>query len=275
MKTSQELTTWSALAEFWREADDIDLYDAGWLFDHFYPLSGDNDGDCFEAYTALAGLAAITHRIRLGLMVASNTYRHPTVTAKMVATLDHISGGRFEFGYGAGWFEDEHGAYGLPLPPLRERFDRFDESLELIHLLLTKDSVDFAGDYYTLKGAHGSPKPVQRPHPPFVIGGRGEKRTLRSAARWANQWNYPRVAGEEDIADLSRKIEVLQHHCADLGRNPEEIEISVQLHGAEDPARLAQLSDAVVGVGADHVIVYFSPPHDVAQLVAAAEALRG
>ena len=131
-KTSQQETTWNEIAAIWRLADDIDIYHGGWLFDHFYPLNTEPTEDCFEGWTIAAGLGSITKRLRLGHMVTSNTYRHPAVAANMVATLDHISNGRFDFGFGAGWHEEEHGAYGIALPQLGERFDRFDEALEVI-----------------------------------------------------------------------------------------------------------------------------------------------
>ena len=182
-KTSQQETTFDNLAAIWRLADDIEVYQGGWLFDHFYPLFTDNSLSCFEAWTLAGALGSITSRLRIGHMVTSNTYRHPAVAANSVATLDHITGGRAEFGFGAGWFEDEHEAYGIPLPPLTERFDRFDEALEAIDLLLTKPVTDFDGEYYQLSQAHCEPKALQQPRPPFVIGGKGERRLLRSTAR--------------------------------------------------------------------------------------------
>lgn len=260
-KTSQQETTYDDLAAIWRLADDIDVYEAGWLFDHFYPLFSDESGPCFEAWTLAAALGGMTSRLRVGHMVTSNTYRHPAVAANMVSTLDHITDGRFDFGFGAGWFQAEHDAYGIPLPPLTERFDRFDEALEAIHLLLTEAVADFDGEHYQLTAAYNEPKPVQRPRPPFVIGGRGEKRLLRSAARWADHYNYP----GDDVPDFTYRLEVLHEHCADLGRDPAEIETSVQVRVFDLPKAVDSAAKAQAA-GADHVIFLLPPPSDIALL---------
>lgn len=265
-KTSQQETTYANLAAIWRLADDIDLYHAGWLFDHFYPLFSDESGPCFEAWTLSAALGATTSRLRLGHMVTSNTYRHPAVAANMVSTLDHITDGRFDFGFGAGWFQAEHDAYGIPLPPLTERFDRFDEALEAIHLLLTEAVADFDGEYYQLTAAFNEPKPVQRPRPPFVIGGRGEKRLLRSAARWADHYNYP----GDDATDFAYRLDVLHAHCAEIGRDPAEIETSVQVRVFDLPKAVESAAKARAA-GADHVIFLLPPPSDIALIEPLAE----
>lgn len=269
-KTAQQETTWSNLETFWREADQIEVFDAGWAFDHFYPLWTDSDLACFEGWTVLSALAGVAKRVRLGLMVSSNTYRHPAVHANIVATLDHISGGRLEFGFGAGWFEDEHEAYGIDLPPLKERFDRFDEAVEIIHSLLTFDRTTFEGQYYQLEDAACEPKGIQSPHPPFVIGGKGERRTLRTAARWADHWNYPIF----DPQDFTRKVEVLARWCEEEERDMREIEKSIQIQ-LQDPGALRRQAEEAIEAGADHVIVYFPPPHDVSLLEPVAEALEG
>lgn len=268
-KTSQQETTWNNIAAIWRLADDIDVYHGGWLFDHFYPLFSNESGACFEAWTMAGALGAITKRLRVGHMVTSNTYRHPAVAANMVATLDHVTGGRFDFGFGAGWFEPEHEAYGIPLPPLKERFDRFDEALEVIDLLLTKPVADYDGAYYQLRGAYNEPKPVQQPRPPFVIGGRGEKRLLRSTARWADHYNYP----GEDVADFRYRLEVLHGHCADLGRDPAEIETSLQIRAYNVSEAMAKAAEAEEA-GVDQVIFMLPPPSDIALLEPLAEEAR-
>jgi F420-dependent oxidoreductase-like protein len=268
-KTSQQQTTFDDLAAIWRLADDIDVYDGGWLFDHFYPLFSDESGPCFEAWTLAAALGGMTKRLRIGHMVTSNTYRHPAVAANMVSTLDHVTNGRFDFGFGAGWFQAEHDAYGIPLPPLTERFDRFDEALEVIDLLLTEPVANFDGTYYQLVDAHNEPKAVQTPRPPFVIGGRGEKRLLRSAARWADHYNYP----GDDVADFSYRLEVLGEHCADLGRDAADIETSVQIRVHDVPAAIDRAAKAGEA-GADHVVFMLPPPSDIALVepIAAAAA---
>ncbi|MGI9610327.1 MAG: LLM class F420-dependent oxidoreductase [Acidimicrobiia bacterium] len=271
-KMSQQQTTWPELLAVWRLADDIDVYEGGWLFDHFYPLNADPGDDCFEAWTVAAALASTTTRLRIGHMVTSNTYRHPAVVANMVATLDHISDGRFDFGFGAGWFEDEHAAYGIPLPPLTERFDRFDEALAVIDLLLTERQATYDGTYYQLKDAYNEPKGVQSPRPPFVIGGKGVKRLLRSAAMWADHYNYP----GEDIEDFQYRLEVLAEHCSHVGRDYSEIEKSVQVR-VYDVAEAAEKGAAAKEAGAHYIVYYLPPPADISlvePLAAAVESLR-
>ncbi len=269
-KTAGMDTTWQAMRAMWVEADDIEVYDAGWNFDHFYPiLTDDPSGPCLEGWTTLTALAAVTARVRLGTMVNGNTYRHPAVVANMASSLDHISSGRLELGIGAGWAEHEHTAYGIDLPPLRTRFDMFDEACEVLHRLLTEEKTTFTGEHYRLVDAYCEPKPLQQPRPPLVIGGTGERRTLRAAARWADQWNYPSY----DPGDFARKIDVLRDHCAAIGRDPAEIEVSIQVrHAGDAPATAAQAAE-LIDVGAEHVIVYFPTPHDPAQLTRVADEL--
>lgn len=257
-KTAQQNTTWSNIAEIWRLADDIEAFAGGWLFDHFYPLQSESSGPCLEAWTVAAGLATMTTRLRIGHMVTSNTYRHPALVANMISSIDHLSDGRFDFGFGAGWHEEEHQAYGMDLPPLRERFDRFDEALEVIDLLLTKPVADFDGVYYQLDGAFCEPKPVQAPRPPFVIGGKGEKRLLASVARWADHYNYP----GSDINDFRYRLEVLGRHCETIGRDESEIEKSLQIRVRDVGAAVDTAADAIEA-GATHVIFYLPPPADI------------
>lgn len=266
-KTAQQDTTWSNIADIWRLADDIDVYHGGWLFDHFYPLQSDPAGPCLEAWTVAAGLATMTSRLRIGHMVTSNTYRHPALVANMITTLDHLSNGRFDFGFGAGWHEEEHRAYGIELPPLRDRFDRFEEALEAIDLLLTMPVADFQGEHYQLTGAFCEPKPVQQPRPPFVIGGRGEKRLLGAVARWADHYNYPGA----DIEDFRYRLDVLAGHCAAIGRDPGEIEISLQIRVTE-VAPAMETAALAAEAGATHLIFYLPPPSDIRLVEPVAEA---
>src|SRR5436305_4102995 len=191
IKTRPEHTPWARILDVWQAADEISLFESAWNWDHFYPLSGDLAGPNLEAWTMLAALAQATSRIRIGCQVTGMIYRHPAVLANMAATADIISGGRLELGLGAGWNQQECDAYGIELPPLRERFDRFDEAVEVIVKLLTETTANFSGKHYQLADAYNEPKPVQKPHPPIVIGGGGEKRTLRTVARWAQHWNVP------------------------------------------------------------------------------------
>ena len=266
-KTSQQETTWDRLEEIWRAADDMDVFRGGWLFDHFYPLATDHSLPCMEAWSTAAALAAVTKRVRIGHMVTSNTYRHPAVVANTIATVDLISEGRLDFGFGAGWFEDEHEAYGIPLPPLGERFDRFDEAIEVIHLLLTERQPSFDGRYYQLSEAYCEPKPAQDPRPPLVIGGKGTKRLLRSAARWADHYNYPGA----DIEDFSYRLEVLAEWCEELGRDRSEIETSLQIR-VHDVGEAVSEAAKAGEAGADHVIFYLPPPHQTSLLEELAKA---
>lgn len=269
-KTRPQHTEWGALIDFWAEADRIELYSTGWTFDHFYPIFSDPTGPCFEGWTMLSYLAAATRRIRLGVLVTGNTHRHPAVLANMAATLDVASGGRLEIGLGAGWSQEEHAAYGIPLPRWPERFDRLDEACAVIDGLLTEERVTFTGVHYQLSDAMCEPKPLQKPRPPLVIGGKGEKRTLRIAARWADQWNFP--WGEP--SELRRLIAVLHQHCENEGRDPTEIEISVKAEADIAPEKFAELAAAYREAGAQHIIVHFPPPHDPGVLGAYAEHLE-
>src|SRR5690349_20233317 len=220
----------------------------------------------------LAALAQATSRIRLGCQVTGMVYRHPAVLANMAATVDIVSGGRLELGIGAGWNEEECGAYGIELPPLRERFDRFDEALEVVTGLLSDTTTDFAGEHYQLTGARCEPKPVQRPHPPICIGGSGEKRTLRSVARFAQHWNHPGGSPE----DIAHKLDVLRGHCADIGRDPSDILVSthVRFEAGADASAIADQIHALEAAGVQLGIVYLPTPHTPAALEPLAEALE-
>ena len=174
-KTRPQDSDWASLQAVWEEAEAIPALDAGWLFDHFYPIYVPRtDGPCFEGWVALTYLAGVVQRLRLGVMVTGNTYRHPAVLANMAATLDVVSGGRLEIGIGAGWNEEEHAAYGIALPPPRERMDRLDEACAVLDGLLTQETTTFEGRYYQLREARCEPKPVQRPRPPLVLGRPGQ-----------------------------------------------------------------------------------------------------
>src|SRR5579862_8295999 len=201
VKTRPEHQSWDELRDIWVAADEVPLFESIWNWDHFYPLTGDLTGPNFEGWTMLAAMAALTSRIRVGCQVTGMPYRHPAVLANMAATVDHISSGRLILGIGAAWNEMECTAYGIPLPPLKERFDRFDEGVEAIIALLTQPEATYDGQYVQLTNARCEPKPVQRPHPPITIGGNGRKRTLRTVARHAQQWNAI-VTSPEDWLEL-------------------------------------------------------------------------
>ena len=257
IKTAQQHTTYEEILAVWREADATPAFEHAWLFDHFAPIKSDVDGPCLEGWTVLTALATQTSRLRLGLMVVGNTYRHPAVLAKTAATLDVISGGRLDLGLGAGWNEYEHESMGIPLYPPGERIRRFGEACEIIKLLYTQPTTDFDGRYYQLKEARCEPKPLQRPWPPFVLGGGGEKLTLRIVAEHADVWNF---AGGP-VEEFSRKVGILHEHCAAVGRNPDEITLSMQLR--LDYADLPEATREIqrfVDAGATHLVLYLPPP---------------
>ncbi len=253
LKTTPQMSSWSAMLDVWQAADDIDIFESIWNFDHFEPILGKpRDGDCLEAWTMLAAMAQATSRIRVGVMVTGIPYRHPAVLANQVGTVDVISDGRLELGLGAGWNADEAGAYGISLgDTLTERFDRFDEACQVIIGLLTEPQFSFTGEHYTLKNAYCAPKGVQTPHPPITIGGDGERRTLRAVARYAQRWNTPFA----DAAHITRKREVIAQHCADVGRDPAEIDITSQVINTE-PAATAEFCAQLGEAGVQLAVVY-------------------
>ena len=275
LSTSPQMCTWAEMHAVWKAADDIEVWESGWTFDHFEPILGlPRDGDCLEGWITLAALLHSTKRLRGGVLVTGIHYRNPAVLANMAATLDITSGGRLELGLGAGWNTDESGAYGIELGSLRERFDRFGEGLEVIKLLLTQPQSTFEGNYFQLDNAYCNPKPVQTPHPPICIGGGGEKRTLPLVAKYADHWNFASSAADP-IAELRRKRAILDEYCAAIGRNPDEILTSTLIFGRS--MNLEQCVDiahryAEVGVGLG--IVSLPRPLDPRDVERYAEALR-
>jgi F420-dependent oxidoreductase-like protein len=255
IKTRPEHQSWAQMREVWLAADQVEIFESAWNWDHFYPLTGDLTGPNLEGWTMLAAMAEATSRIRIGCQVTGMIYRHPAVLANMAATVDIISAGRLELGVGAGWNQMECDAYGIELPPVAERLDRFDEGVEAIVALLSQHATTFDGRYVRLTDARCEPKPVQRPHPPVVIGGRGKTRTLRTAARWAQQWN----AITQDPADWLDLKQALVSHCAEIGRDPEEITCSVNIRlDSDSDADLDAAAKAVAGyrdAGADLAVV--------------------
>lgn len=257
IKTAPQHTTYDAMLRVWEEADATPVFEHAWLFDHFAPIQGDLNGPCLEGWTLLAAYAARTTRLRLGLMVTGNTYRHPAVLAKIAATVDVISNGRLDLGLGAGWNEYEHSSMGLSLYAPGERIRRFGEACEIIKRLFTQHTTDFDGRYYQLKEARCEPKPVQQPYPPFVIGGGGEQLTLRVVARYADVWNF----GGGSVEMFEHKVRVLHEHCAAVGRDPSEIELSVQTPvNYDDLPGTVQAVQTLVDAGATHLILNLRPP---------------
>ena len=192
-------------------------WDGLWYADHFMPNAEDTSAPWPEAWITLAALGAEVPRLRIGTLVAGNTYRHPAVLAKMAATLDHITGGRVVLGLGSGWQENEHRQYGIPFYTVGERLRRLDEACQVIKLLFSEPKSTFEGRYYQLDAASLEPKPVQNPLP-LLIGGGGEQMTLKITARHADEWN---VWGDPRV--LRHKMGVLDGHCNDIGRDPETI----------------------------------------------------
>ena len=258
IKTAPQHTTYDAMRAVWQEADRTPAFEHAWLFDHFNPIQGSLDGPCFEGWTLLSALAAQTERVRLGLMVAGNTYRHPAVHAHMAATVDVVSGGRLDFGVGAGWNEYEHASMGVPLYAPGERIRRLGEACEITTRLWTQPLTDFDGRYYQLKEARLEPKPIQQPYPPIVIGGSGEQLTLRVVAQYADIWNF----GGGDVDVFRHKLRVLHDHCAAIGRDPGEIELSVQDRVNYDdlPATVEALTP-LVEAGATHIVLMLVYPY--------------
>jgi F420-dependent oxidoreductase-like protein len=258
IKTAPQHTTYEAIVRVWQEADETPVMEHAWVFDHFMPLGNDPTGPCLEGWTLLAALAALTRRLRVGVMVTGNTYRHPAVLANMAATVDILSHGRLDFGIGAGWNELEHTAYGIPLYAPGERLARLAEACEVIRRLWTQTVSDFDGRYYQLTGARCEPKPVQRPHPPFVIGGSGERKTLRITAEYADIWNF--VGGPVDL--FRHKNAVLDSHCAEVGRDPASIARSVQLPvDYADLEALRSVTRDFMAAGANHIIFNLRSPY--------------
>lgn len=217
-------TTYHDYVDLWRSAEELG-YDWASVFDHFIPIQTDPLGPCFEGLTLLAALAAQTERIRCGILVVGNTYRHPAVLANMAATIDHVSGGRLELGVGAGWWEMEHQQYGIELPPIGRRIRMLGEALPILKSLWTADRTTFEGRYYHLNDALCEPKPVQKPSIPLWVGGAGEKLTLKTVAESADGWNTFLMPEEE----YRRKLDALAAHCAASGRNPADIRKSLVL----------------------------------------------
>ncbi len=259
IKTGPQYITYEEMLRIWQEADEIPEIEHAWLFDHFIPIGNyDPSGPCLEGWTVLSAFAALTRRLRVGIMVTGNTYRYPAVLAKMGATVDIISHGRLDFGIGAGWNEREHSAYGIPLSAPGERIGRMGEACEIIKRMWTEQAPDFDGTYYQLKGAYCEPKPIQKPYPPFVIGGSGEQLTLRIVARYAAIWNF----GGGTIEMFQHKNEVIDGYCAAIGRDPAAIERSVELGiNPNDWDATRTLVQSFITAGATHVILNLRTPY--------------
>lgn len=268
-KTAQHQSIWEDILAVWKEADDIPVLEHGWLFDHLNPIDNpDGIGPCFDGWTTLTALAAHTKRIRLGLLTGCNTYRDPALHAQIAATADVISGGRIDFGDGAGWNEFEHRSRNIELPTPGKRLRMLDEAVTLAKRLWTEETVDFEGKYYQLYGARLAPKPIQKPGLPVLIGGSGEQLTLKVVAKHADIWNY----SGGDVETFRHKVEVLKGHCERVGRDFDEIELSAQRRiDFNDLDAAISDAQAFIDAGATHLVFYFTPPYVTGTPMALAE----
>ena len=252
------------LLRVWREADEIPQIEHAWLFDHLMPIWGDPLGPTFEGWTLLSALAAQTRRLRLGLMVTSNRFRPPAVLAKMAATVDVVADGRLDFGIGVGSRPNppearrEYGAHGIPFVDVPTAAAEFAEGLAVIRRLWTaEEPFDVDGPHLHLTGAFCSPKPVQRPGPPIVVGGRATS-TLRVVAEHADVWNYP----GGDIPDALARGAVLDRFCAEIGRDPATITRSMVLQvDYNRPGATRDAISAATDAGFTHLVLSLVAPY--------------
>ncbi len=244
-------------------------FDSVWVMDHFFQLPplGGPDQPMLEAYTLLGALAARTSRIQLGTLVTGVTYRNPGILAKIVTTLDVISRGRAILGIGGAWYDVEHQALGVDYPADRVRLDMLEEAVQVCRAMFTGDDVSFAGTHFRLDHARNLPRPVQAGGPKIMIGGGGEKRTLRLVARYADMCN---VTG--DVSTLTRKIDVLRRHCAEVGRDPAEVGVTwmTPLILTTSSQNTAEVHEMLAAGGSPEEIAGFTvgQPHEIPDLVA-------
>jgi alkanesulfonate monooxygenase SsuD/methylene tetrahydromethanopterin reductase-like flavin-dependent oxidoreductase (luciferase family) len=262
--TAPQQVSYHDVLRVWREADPIPQIEHAWLFDHLMPIGGDPDGPVLEGWTLLSALAAQTGRLRLGLLVTSNRFRPPAMLAKIAATVDVVSSGRLDFGIGAGsrpghpLARREYEAYGLPFHDSAYAVGSLAEACTVIRRLWTEDKpFDFDGSYLRLTGAFGNPKPVQRPHPPIVIGGRSAA-TLRVVAEHADVWNYP----GGDVEDAVRRGALLDRCCAEIGRDPASVTRSLVLPVSYDhPGRTRDSIAEAADAGFRHIVLSLPAPY--------------
>jgi len=262
--TAPQQVSYHDILRVWREADTIPEIEHAWLFDHLMPIAGDPSGPIFEGWTLLSALAGQTERLRLGLLVTSNRFRPPAMLAKIAATVDVVSGGRLEFGIGAGSrpghpiAQREYAANGLPFHDSAYAVGSLAEACTVIRRLWTEDQpFDFDGRYLQLTGGFGNPKPVQRPHPPITIGGRATA-TLRVVAEHADVWNFP----GDDTSEALRRGAVLDRLCAQIGRDPASITRSLVLPVSyDDPASTRAAIARATDQGFRHLVLSLPAPY--------------
>ena len=267
LKNSGQDTTIEALRDVWRIADEAG-FDHVWDFDHLASIGdGGPDRPIYEGWTLQAAMAEATKRVRIGCLVTGNTYRNPALLAKSAVTVDHLSGGRLEFGIGAAWAEIEHETFGFE--GLDHRVGRLSESLRIIKSLWTEERTNFEGRYYHFKDAIANPKPIQKPHPPIWIGASGAT-TLRLVARYADVWNI--AGGDPDrVKELTP---MLDDACGAVGRDPAEIRRSIQFGwDGEDRRELLELSAGYLELGVTEQVIYLRGAQPVALAEKIADAL--
>lgn len=247
------------LAEIGRMLDDAGFYSV-WVMDHFFQIEviGQVDEPMLEGYSAVAYLAGVTRRVKLGTLVSGVVYRHPGILIKTATTLDVLSGGRSYFGVGAAWNEREARGLGIPFPPIKERFEQLEDVLRLARQMWSGDTVPFAGKHCQLPEPLTRPQPVSRPHPPILVGGNGEKKTLRLAAQYADACNLLAMAGPEEVR---HKLEVLRRHCDAVGRDYAEIEktaLSRLYLETTTPKQVIEQCRTMSQLGIEHMIFYVS-----------------
>ncbi|MFF5098259.1 MULTISPECIES: LLM class flavin-dependent oxidoreductase [Actinosynnema] len=262
--TPQQQVDYADVLRVWREADGITAIEHAWLFDHLMPIGGPVTGPALEGWTLLSALAALTSRLRLGVMVTSNRFRPPALLAKMATTVDVVSGGRLDLGIGAGSRPShpvarvEYEAHGLPYHDAEHAVAALAEACAVIRRLWTEDEpFDFRGEHVRLTGAFGNPKPVQRPHPPILIGGVASA-TLRVAAEHADVWNAP----GHDLEAAATRSARLDRYCAEIGRDPRSITRSTVLQASyEHPERTRAEIGRALELGFSHVVLGLSAPY--------------
>lgn len=249
-KTSQTNVDWPNLLATWELGDELAVFDSAWIFDHFVAL-GERDGGCHEAFVTLAALAARTKRLQIGHLVLGNTYRHPALTAKSGATMDHVSSGRFVLGLGAGWHEEEHAMYGMDLPPIGERITMLASATRLIKELWRSPSgLTLDAPPYAFRDAVCDPPPLTPGGPPIWLGTQGLRRGLRIVAEQADGWNQT-----GDPSTFIEKRDALMRHCEAVGRDPGEIEISAQAFVRDGYPAALEVAAQYLRQGANHVML--------------------
>jgi len=284
LKTTPMHVSYAEILRVWQEADEIPQFRDAWLWDHFLPLAGPKDGQVLEGWTLLTALAAQTSRLRLGLLVTSNRVRQPAVLGKIASTLDVISNGRLVMGLGAGGTYQppgaggiagenpaiaEYAAYGLTLVPPAEGLARLRETIEILRGMWGEEVFDYAGRYYSLEANRNEPKPIQRPGPPLLIGGWGD-RMLRLVAEHADVWNIPGPP-HNDLEFLADRLRILDAQCAEVGRDPRSISRSVQLIVRyDDLPGTRSIVRRLAAMGFDHLVLSLPRPYParVASLLA-------